>query len=74
MEVGIRPEDVAITANGDGTEATVLREIPRGHYKELVLKVGGDEARAFVAPDLTTERPRVRFTRAVLYRDGSIQS
>jgi ABC-type Fe3+/spermidine/putrescine transport system ATPase subunit len=75
LEVGIRPEDVTIAANGDGTEVTVLREIPRGHYKELVLKVGADEARAFVAPELTAaERPRIRFTRAVLYRDGSLQA
>jgi ABC-type Fe3+/spermidine/putrescine transport system ATPase subunit len=74
LEVGIRPEDVTISANGDGAEATVLREIPRGHYKELVLKVGADEARAFVSPELAaTERPRIRFTRAVLYRDGSLQ-
>ena len=75
LEVGIRPEDVTIATDGDGAEATVLREIPRGHYKELVLKVGDDEARAFVAPELAaTERPRIRFTRAVLYRDGSLQS
>jgi ABC-type sugar transport system ATPase subunit len=75
LEVGIRPEDVTIAANGDGAEATVVREIPRGHYKELVLKVGADEARAFVAPELAaSERPRIRFTRAVLYRDGSLQS
>jgi putative spermidine/putrescine transport system ATP-binding protein len=74
LEVGVRPEDVEVTANGDGAEATVLREIPRGHYKELVLSVGDAEARAFVAPELTSsERPRVRFNRAVLYRDGALQ-
>jgi ABC-type Fe3+/spermidine/putrescine transport system ATPase subunit len=74
LEVGIRPEDVTVTANGDGAEATILREIPRGHYKELVLKVGADEARAFVSPELAaSDRPRIRFTRAVLYRDGSLQ-
>ena len=74
LEVGVRPEDVEVTTNGEGAEVSVLREIPRGHYKELVLKVGADEARAFVAPELTaSERPRIRFTRAVLYRDGSLQ-
>jgi putative spermidine/putrescine transport system ATP-binding protein len=73
FEVGVRPEDVEVTADGDGAEASVLREIPRGHYKELVLKVGDDEARAFVAPEVTAaERPRIRFTRAVLYRDGAL--
>jgi ABC-type Fe3+/spermidine/putrescine transport system ATPase subunit len=74
LEVGVRPEDVELTANGDGAEASVLREIPRGHYKELVLKIGGDEARAFVAPDLSaSERPRIRFTRAVVYHEGALQ-
>jgi ABC-type Fe3+/spermidine/putrescine transport system ATPase subunit len=74
LEVGVRPEDVEVTANGDGAEATVVREIPRGHYKELVLRVGADEARAFVPPELAAvERPRIRFARAVLYRDGSLE-
>jgi ABC-type Fe3+/spermidine/putrescine transport system ATPase subunit len=73
-EVGIRPEDVEVTADGEGAEATVLREIPRGHYKELVLRVGGEEARAFVAPEVgAAERARIRFTRAVLYRDGALE-
>ena len=66
VEVGVRPEDVAI--DGDGAEATVVREIPRGHYKELVLTVGPDEVRAFVGPEtVAADRTRVRFTRAVLY-------
>jgi ABC-type Fe3+/spermidine/putrescine transport system ATPase subunit len=74
LEVGVRPVDVEVTADGEGAEATVLREIPRGHYKELVLKLGADEARAFVAPEAAaSERPRIRFTRAVLYSDGSLQ-
>ena len=73
-DVGIRPEDVEVTANGGGAAATVVREIQRGHYKELVLRVGNEEMRAFVAPDLEPhEGPRVRFTRAVLYRGGSLE-
>jgi ABC-type Fe3+/spermidine/putrescine transport system ATPase subunit len=73
-EVGIRPEDVVVTANGDGAEATVVREIPRGHYKELVLRVGDEETRAFVAPEVSAhDRPRIRFARAVLYRDGALE-
>jgi len=71
VEIGVRPEDVQVTAGGDGAEAVVLREIPRGHYKELVLQLGEAEARAFVAPDLATaERHRVRFARTVVYRGG----
>jgi putative spermidine/putrescine transport system ATP-binding protein len=74
FEVGIRPEDVVVSADGDGAETNVLREIPRGHYKELVLRVGSREVRAFVSPELTTtDRPRIRFTRAVIYHDGSLQ-
>jgi ABC-type Fe3+/spermidine/putrescine transport system ATPase subunit len=74
-EIGVRPEDVSVSANGGpGAEALVLREIPRGHYKELVLQVADHEMRAFVPPDLVaTDRLRVRFTRAVLYRDGLLQ-
>jgi putative spermidine/putrescine transport system ATP-binding protein len=74
FEIGVRPEDVEVATDGNGAEASFVREIPRGHYKELVLKVGGDEARAFVAPEVTaSERPRIRFTRAVVYRDGALQ-
>jgi putative spermidine/putrescine transport system ATP-binding protein len=71
VEIGVRPEDVQVSASGDGAEAIVLREIPRGHYKELVLQLGGDEVRAFVPPELAaSERHRIHFSRAVLYRDG----
>jgi putative spermidine/putrescine transport system ATP-binding protein len=74
-EIGVRPEDVTVSANGGGgADAVVLREIQRGHYKELVLKVGEDEMRAFVAPELDADGGlRVRFARAVLYRDGLLQ-
>ena len=74
VEIGVRPEDVEVASNGDGTEAIVLREIPRGHYKELVLRLGEREVRAFVAPEVaTSERQRVRFARAVVYRDGALE-
>jgi hypothetical protein len=46
-------------------------EAPRGHYKELVLRAGPNEIRAFVAAELPTgDRVRVMFARALLYRDG----
>ena len=75
VEIGVRPEDVEVSANGGGAEAIVLREIPRGHYKELVLRLGGgEEVRAFVAPETAaSERQRVRFGRAVVYRDGALE-
>jgi putative spermidine/putrescine transport system ATP-binding protein len=71
FEIGVRPEDVQVSADGDGAEAAVVREVPRGHYKEVVLELGAAELRAFVATELSTsERLRVRFSRALLYRDG----
>jgi ABC-type Fe3+/spermidine/putrescine transport system ATPase subunit len=74
FEIGVRPEDVQLSADGDGADATVLREVPRGHYKEVVLRLGDAEVRAFVAPELSTgERQRVRLGRALLYRDGELQ-
>jgi ABC-type Fe3+/spermidine/putrescine transport system ATPase subunit len=69
--VAVRPEDVQVSAGGDGAEAEVVREVPRGHYKELVLRAGENDVRAFVAPDLDAgDRLRVAFGRALLYRDG----
>jgi ABC-type Fe3+/spermidine/putrescine transport system ATPase subunit len=69
-QVGVRPEDVLVAADGDGADATVVREVPRGHYKELALELGGQELRSFVSPDLPPhERVRIRFARAVVYRD-----
>jgi len=70
-EIGVRPEDVLVSEHGAGAEATVVREVPRGHYKELVLSLGEHEARAFVSTELpASERVRVSFGRALLYRDG----
>ncbi|MGH2971293.1 MAG: ABC transporter ATP-binding protein [Gaiellaceae bacterium] len=72
LEIGVRPEDVQVTLE-DGAEAVVLREVPRGHYKELVMQLGDAQVRAFVNPELpASERHRVRFTRAVVYRDGTL--
>ena len=48
----MRPEDVRVSLNGDGAPADVVREVPRGHYKELVLALGPNEVRAFVGADL----------------------
>jgi ABC-type sugar transport system ATPase subunit len=73
-EAGVRPEDVRVSLNGDGASAEVVREVPRGHYKELVLTAGPNEVRAFVGTDLPpAERVRISFARALLYRDGVLQ-
>jgi ABC-type Fe3+/spermidine/putrescine transport system ATPase subunit len=69
-EIGVRPEDVNVSTDGDGAEATAVREVQRGHFKELVLRMGEHEVRAFVSPELEADGPlRVRFARALLYRD-----
>jgi len=74
FEIGVRPEDVQLSDNGDGADARVVREVPRGHYKELVLQVGSAELRAFVPTESATgSHVRVRFARALLYRDGALQ-
>jgi putative spermidine/putrescine transport system ATP-binding protein len=73
-EAGVRPEDVRVSLNGDGANAEVVREVPRGHYKELVLTAGPNEVRAFVGPDLpSADRVRISFARVLLYRDGVLQ-
>lgn len=77
--IAVRPEDVRVTGIGDGAdgsrewaEATVIREVPRGHYKELVLRLGDNDLRAFVSGDLSLADGgvRVSFSRALIYRDG----
>jgi ABC-type Fe3+/spermidine/putrescine transport system ATPase subunit len=73
-EAGVRPEDVRVSIDGEGADAEVVREVPRGHYKELVLKAGPNEVRAFVSPELPpADRVRFSFGRALLYRDGALQ-
>jgi ABC-type Fe3+/spermidine/putrescine transport system ATPase subunit len=70
FRIGVRPEDVQVSANGDGAAAQVLREVPRGHYKELALQLGDREIRSFVASELGLgDAVRVRFGRALVYRD-----
>ncbi|MFI6319640.1 ABC transporter ATP-binding protein [Nonomuraea sp. NPDC050556] len=48
QEIGVRPEDVKVSADADGP-ATVTRVIHRGHYTELVLSLGEERLRAFVS-------------------------
>ncbi|GAA1882185.1 ABC transporter ATP-binding protein [Lapillicoccus jejuensis] len=73
--VSVRPEDVVV--GGDGVPAAVERVIPRGHFTEVVLRLGsGAEAvRAYVDADAALavgvgSSVPVRFRRALAYRDG----
>src|SRR6185437_11764765 len=71
--IAVRPEDVHVSVSGDGAEARVVREVPRGHYKELVLQAGSNDVRAFVSPDLpVADTVRFTFNRALLYRNGAL--
>jgi ABC-type Fe3+/spermidine/putrescine transport system ATPase subunit len=73
-EAGVRPEDVRVSLDGHGAAADVVREVPRGHYKELVLTAGPNEVRAFVGTDVpSAEHVRISFARVLLYRDGVLQ-
>jgi ABC-type Fe3+/spermidine/putrescine transport system ATPase subunit len=73
-EAGVRPEDVRVSVDGDGAPADVIREVPRGHYKELVLNAGPNEVRAFVGTDVpSAEHVHISFARVLLYRDGVLQ-
>jgi ABC-type Fe3+/spermidine/putrescine transport system ATPase subunit len=73
-DVGVRPEDVQVSPDGDGAEAEIVREVPRGHFKELVLRAGPNEIRAFVPAELATvDRARIGFARALLPRAGALQ-
>ncbi len=77
--VNVRPEDVVLTGTGQGaaggTGARVDRVIPRGHFTEVVLDLGGTTVRAYVEADAEISaapgsQVSIRFRRALVYRDG----
>ncbi|MDQ6715585.1 MAG: ABC transporter ATP-binding protein [Actinomycetota bacterium] len=69
--ISVRPEDVIV--GGPGASATVSRVIPRGHFTEMVLELGGTTVRAYVDGDaVTSGTVPVRFRRALVYRDGAL--
>ncbi|HEY8455297.1 MAG TPA: ABC transporter ATP-binding protein [Actinopolymorphaceae bacterium] len=72
--VGVRPEDVHVVADGDGAKARIVRVMPRGHYKEIVLDLDVVTVRAFVGMEQPTEGDvRVRFGRALVYVDDRLR-
>jgi ABC-type Fe3+/spermidine/putrescine transport system ATPase subunit len=71
-EVCVRPEDVRLAKEGAGPTVSVRREIPRGHYKQMVIEVGGSELQAFVSPDFTATECRLTFGRALVYRNDKL--
>jgi ABC-type Fe3+/spermidine/putrescine transport system ATPase subunit len=74
--IGLRPEDLLPAPAGtEGTApAEVERSIPRGHYREVVLRCGGTELRSYTALNLAEgETVGLRAGRALVYSDGELQ-
>ncbi|MDQ6895891.1 MAG: ABC transporter ATP-binding protein [Actinomycetota bacterium] len=87
--ISVRPEDVVVTAGGrderSGVPASLGRVIPRGHFTEVVVRLGAGGAGG-AEDDATTVRAYVdagavggagdqhvvRFRRALVYRDGHL--
>jgi putative spermidine/putrescine transport system ATP-binding protein len=82
FDAAVRPEDVLVQAAGHGDEsaadpgatATVTHVVPRGHFSEVVLDIGGTVTlRTYVGPGDepgVAEQMTVRIRRVLLYRDG----
>ncbi|MFV0429945.1 MAG: ABC transporter ATP-binding protein [Arachnia sp.] len=68
---GVRPEDVTIVSEGEGAApAEVIRDTPLGHYREVVMRLGGEEIRAYTPPSQRWfGRVGVRIERLILLPD-----
>jgi putative spermidine/putrescine transport system ATP-binding protein len=73
-EIRVRPEDVRLSPDGPGPVGRIVRELPRGHYQEVVVEVGPLRLRVFTATGFTLDEPRVSFARALVYREGRLAS
>jgi ABC-type Fe3+/spermidine/putrescine transport system ATPase subunit len=70
--IGVRPEDVVVTAPGSDPQTArgrVIRDVPLGHYRELLIEVGPARFRAFVSSSAASlgVEVGVAFVRAVDY-------
>ncbi len=75
VAIAVRPENVRVTpcaGAAPDTGGEVLRETPRGHYKELLVRLGENTVRAFVASDFSADRVAITFTRVLVYADGQL--
>ncbi len=77
-EVAVRPEDVVVEhawEAGRGTSATPVKQVAHGHFREVVLSLGGGgaEVRAYVSPGFDLSGPlTASFGRVLLYREGML--
>ncbi len=71
--VGVRPEDLRLSGEPTGAgeaSATVLRDIPLGHYREIIAELDGSEVRSFVGTeDRWQGTVALRATRAVVFSE-----
>ncbi|WP_084614627.1 ABC transporter ATP-binding protein [Nakamurella lactea] len=71
----IRPEDLQITEadHAGSVRAVVLRVIPRGHYREVLLQSHGSTLRAFTDGEPDVEQiVGLRATNALVYADDAL--
>ena len=76
-DIAVRLEDVEVRPAGAPGEtaagATLAREVPHGHFKEILCQFSGKDrtVRAYVGSDVQLSGPlTVSFNRVLLYRDG----
>ncbi len=78
LEIAVRLEDVSIApARGGGAsggEGRVVRQVPHGHFKEVLVELGKDASlRAYVDPNVDLSGPvAVTIRRLLAYRDGEL--
>jgi ABC-type Fe3+/spermidine/putrescine transport system ATPase subunit len=67
--VAVRPEDVQLSSSSTGARGRVVRDIPLGHYRELIVDVGGHEVQVFDSANSRwgTRDVFVSFTRATSF-------
>ena len=72
---GSTAEGRANTAAGDTAAAvpgTVVRDAPRGHFKEVTVALGETKVRAYVGSEFRATDVQVSFRRALLYQDAAL--
>ena len=74
LVAGIRPEDIELSANGEGEPARIEHVIDLGHYRRVSLDVAGTPLLAFVpkGAELPSDGVTVRPRRVLLYAAGQL--
>jgi ABC-type Fe3+/spermidine/putrescine transport system ATPase subunit len=74
LVAGVRPEDLALGAHGEGVPARIDGVVDLGHYRRVTLTAEGASLLAFVprSQPVPTENPMVAARRLLLYADGRL--